>query len=280
MEIHELRGEIVEVEELMEYLRLGYGELRKTPIEDMHQGIDELTEPLTRRFDELITLFAINELNQVRDKNPDPIVRRKIDALLFFMERKNAEDYIRKAIDAEIMNVGKPGNVRKEIISGGLSIVGYANPYLGKVVEEEISVLYGYVFDKNGTKIKVNLREKEMKISPDAEEIDIVYGCAYILEFAIREYESELWDEYKRIKMQFGKPELSGYADTEFNKKLLDKGILTDSAASETFVRDFGLYALWKSKKAKNLNNAIFSFFNEKMANFEIPEIDEIILIY
>lgn len=281
MEIHELRKEIEYVEDLIGYLKQLYGELRKTPLEDMQQRIDMLTDPLARRFSELVTFFFINELKGIRDKSTNPIVRKKIDALLFFMERKITEEYIKKLMNAEIINVNRSGKADKSIISEGLSIVGYANPYLGKRIEEEISIVYGYVFNEKGIRIKVDLREKEMKISPDANETDIIYGCSHILEFAIRGYEPELWDEYKELKMRYDKPRLSGYIDTEFNRKLLGKGILTDSAASRMFAEDFGLYALWKSKKIeKNLDENLWNFFNEDISNYEIPSIDDIILIY
>lgn len=313
MEIHELRKEIEDVEELMKYLRGIYGELRKTPVEDMQQRIDLLTDPLARRFDELITFFSINELRQVRDKSQNSVVRRKIDNILFFMERKTTEEYIKNLVDTEIMNVVKSGKVNKEIISEGLSVIGYANPYLGKRVGEEITMIYGYVFDENEIKIntrlsesrssetirrqsrrsfedkvlkskpriKVNIREKEMKISPDANEIDIVHGCARILEFVIRKYEYKLWDEYKRLKIQFDRSGLSGYTNTEFNQRLLDKGILSESLASEMFTRDFGLYAVQKSKKGEknHLNESLWNFFEKKISNLEIPCIDDIVFI-
>lgn len=279
MEIEELNKEIDDVEGLMEYLKPLYGELRKTPLEDMQQRIDALTDPLSKRFNELITFSTINDLKQVRDKNPNNIVKRKIDALLFFMERKTAEEHIKKLIDAEIINAGKSGNMDKKIIGEGISIVGYANPYLGKLVEEGIGIVYGYVFNEKGLKVKVDLREKEMTIAPDADKIDIVHGCAHILEFAIREYEPGLWDEYKRIKMRSGQLRLCEHANTEFNQKLLSRGILTDSAASGMFAMDFGSYAFWRSNKIeKELNGDIFNFFNEKMSRFEMPGIDDMLI--
>lgn len=282
MEIPELKKEIEGVEELIRYLKPLYGELRGTPIQDMQQRIDLLTDPLARRFDELTTFFTINELKQVRDKNPDSVVRRKIDALLFFMERKITGEYAKKAIDAEIMSVGKSEKMNKEIISDGLSIVGYANPYLGKFVEEEISILYGYPFSEREIRIKVNLREREMIVSHDAKEIDIIHGCAHVLESAIRGFEPELWDEYKKIKMKSGQQMLYGYSNTEFNRRLLSKGILSDSATSGIFIEDFGLYALLKyGKDSENsLNKDLWDLFNEEIANFEMPSMDDLINIY